>query len=298
MATFARLDNDSGTRLEIAVSPEDDAEVRRISLTNRSDRPREIELTSYVEIALGTLAEDVAHPAFGKLFIETEWVSETTALIARRRARAATDPTLIAFHVLSINGPARAQVEYETDRMRFLGRGRGPEDPEALDGCALSGTTGAVLDPILSLRTRLRLAPGAFARLTFTTGVSSDEVGARALARKYHEAGIAARTFALAYTHALVSHRHIGVSSEAALLFERLGSRVFFSDNSLRADADTLSSNTLGQSGLWRHGISGDLPIALVRVTDPSSVPLVRQVLMAQEHWRLKGLWADTVILN
>jgi cyclic beta-1,2-glucan glucanotransferase len=297
-ATFERRDHGIETRLEIAVSPENDAEVRRISLTNRSDRPREIELTSYVEIALASRAEDTSHPAFAKLFLETEWVAESAALLARRRRRSPADPTLVAFHVLSIDGPAQAQFEYETDRMRFLGRGRGPDDPQALDGRALSGTTGAVLDPILSLRTRLRLAPGAFARLTFTTGVSADDASARALARKYHERGIASRTFALAYTHAQVSRRHAGISVDEAQLFERLGSRVFFSDNSLRADEATLASNTLGQSGLWRHGISGDLPILLVRVTDPSGVPLVRQILMAQEHWRLKGMKADAVILN
>ena len=121
---------------------------------------------------------------------------------------------------------------------------------------------------------------------------------ARALARKYHEPGVASRTFALAYTHAQVSRRYLGISVDEAQLFERLGSRVFFSDSSLRADEETLASSTLGQSGLWRHGISGDLPIILVRVTAPSDVPLVRQVLMAQEHWRLKGLKADAVILN
>jgi cyclic beta-1,2-glucan synthetase len=297
-ATFERRDHGIDTRLEIAVSPENDAEVRRISLTNKSDRPREIELTSYVEIALGSRAEDVAHPCFGKLFVETEWLAESAALLARRRPRSPSDPRLVAFHVLSIDGAAQAQVEYETDRMRFLGRGRGPEDPQALDGRALSGTTGAVLDPVLSLRTRVRLAPGAFARLTFTTGVSGDDGGARAMARKYHERGIASRTFALAYTHAQVSRRHLGISVDEAQLFERLGSRVFFSDNSLRADETTLASNTLGQAGLWRHGISGDLPILLVAVTDPSGVSLVRQVLMAQEHWRLKGLKADAVILN
>ncbi len=297
-ATFERHDHDIEARLEVAVSPEDDAEVRRISLTNRSDRPREIELTSYVEIALASQAEDVAHPAFGKLFIETEWLPECAALIARRRPRAASDPTLIAFHVLSIDGAARAQVEHETDRVRFLGRGRAPDDPQALDGRALSGTTGAVLDPILSLRTRVRLAPGAFARLTFTTGVSEDALLARALARKYHEPGVAARTFALAYTHAVVSLRHLGISVEEAQLFERLGSRIFFSDPSLRADETTLARSTLGQSGLWRHGISGDLPIVMVRVVGPESLPLVRQVLMAQEHWRLKGLKSDAVILN
>ncbi|HKC25362.1 MAG TPA: glucoamylase family protein, partial [Thermoanaerobaculia bacterium] len=297
-AVFTRRDHEIETRLEIAVSPEDDAEVRRISLTNRGARPREIEVTSFVEIALGTVAEDAAHPAFGKLFIETQWVPECAALIARRRPRAAQDPPVLAFHVLSIDGRTQAQVEWETDRLRFLGRGRGPDDPQALDGRALSGTTGAVLDPILSLRTRLRLAPGGFARLSFATGVAKDENTARALARKYHEPAVAARTLALAYTHAQVSLKHLDIPVEEAQLYERLGSRVFFSDASLRAPADVIAASTLGQSGLFRHGISGDLPIVVVRVTEPDDLPLVRQVLTAQEHWRLMGLRADAVILN
>ncbi len=297
-AVIERSDHGIETRLEIAVSPEDDAEVRRISVTNRSDRPREIELTSYVEIALASISEDVSQPAFGKLFIETEWLRESSALLARRRPRSASDPALFAFHVLSIDGRMQAPVEWETDRMRFLGRGRGPDDPVALDGRPLSGTTGAVLDPILSLRTRLRLAPGAFARLSFATGVAADETAAHALAQKYHDPGVAARTFALAYTHAQVSLRHLGISVEEAQLFERLGSRVFFSDGSLRAEREMLARSTLGQAALWAYGISGDLPIVLVRVTEPDDLPLVRHVLMAQELWRLKGIQADAVILN
>jgi cyclic beta-1,2-glucan glucanotransferase len=297
-ATFERLDHEIATRLEVAVSPGDDAEIRRVSLTNRSDRPREIELTSYVEIGLGSVADDVANPAFGKLFVETEWIAENTALLARRRPRGPHDPTLVGFHVLSMQGPTQAQVEWETDRMRFLGRGRGPDNPKAMEGRALSGTTGAVLDPIMSLRTRLRLAPGGFARVSFTTGVAADEPAARECAQKYHDHGVAARAFALAYTQALMAQRHLGISVEQAQLTERLASRVFFSDASLRADGETLARNTLGQDGLWKFGISGDLPIVLVRVREPDDVQLVRQVLTAHEHWRLKGLKADAVILN
>ena len=209
------------------------------------------------------MTEDVTHPAFGKLFVETEWLPESTALVAHRRPRAPNEPSLFAFHVLSIDGRPQAQVEFETDRLRFLGRGRGPEDPLALDGRALSGTTGAVLDPILSLRTRVRLAPGAFARLSFTTGIAADRTAAGALAQKYHDPGVAARTFALAYTNAQVSLRHLGVSVEEAQLFERLGSRVFFSDGSLRADADTMSkqhARAVGLVGTWHLRRSSDRP--------------------------------------
>jgi cyclic beta-1,2-glucan synthetase len=297
-ATFERLDHGIATRLEVAVSPGDDAEVRRVSVTNQSDRPREIELTSYVEVSLGSIAEDVASPAFGKLFIETEWIAENTALLARRRRRGPNDPALVGFHVLAMHGPTQAQVEWETDRMRFLGRGRGPDNPAAMDGRALSGTTGAVLDPILSLRTRLRLAPGGFARVSFTTGIAADEATARDCAQKYHDHGVASRAFALAYTQTQMAARHLGISVEQAQLSERLGSRVFFSDASLRTDSATQAKNTLGQSGLWRFGISGDLPIVLVRVKEPDDVELVKQVLTAHEHWRLKGLTADAVILN
>ncbi len=297
-ATFERVDHDIATRLEVAVSPGDDAEVRRVSLTNRSDRPREIELTSYVELGLGSVAEDVANPAFGKLFVETAWIAENTALLARRRPRSAHDPALVGFHVLSVQGRAQAPVEWETDRMRFLGRGRGPDNPKAMDGRGLSGTTGAVLDPILALRTRLRLAPGGFARVAFTTGVATDEVSARACAQKYHDHGVAARAFALAFTQAQMSMRHLGISIAQAQLSERLGSRVFFSDASLRADAETLARNVLGQDSLWKYGISGDLPIVLVRVQEPDDLQLVRDALTAHEYWRLKGLPLETVILN
>ncbi len=297
-AVFERLDHGIATRLEIAVSPGDDAEVRRLSVTNHSERPREIELTSFVELALGPLADDVANPSLNKLFIETEWIAASTALLAHRRPRSVHDPTPVAYHVLSLSGAIQAQVEWETDRMRFLGRGRGPDDPVAMDGRALSGTTGAVLDPILSLRLRLRLAPGGLARVSFTTGLANDGTSARSCAQKYHDEGVANRVFALAFTQAQVARRHLGISAQQSQLFERLGSRVFFSDASLRADAATLASNTLGQAGLWRFGISGDLPIVLVCVREPEDLPLLRLVLSAHEHWRLGGLRSDVVILD
>lgn len=297
-ATFERLDHEISTRLEIAVSPEDDAEVRRVTLRNHGDRPREIELTSYVELALCSLAEDVAHPAFGRLFSETEWDPQNMALFARRRPRSPNDPPTIAFHVLSLDGASRAQVEHETDRARFIGRGRAPDAPLALDGRALSGSTGAVLDPVFSLRSRLRLAAGASARLTFTTGVAGDEAAAQALARKYHEPRVASRVFALAYTDVVVALRHLGISMEEAQLYDRLGSRLFSSDVSMRAPVGTLAQNTLPQSSLWRHAISGDLPIVLVSVMNASDLELVQHVLMAQEYWRLKGLKFDAVIVN
>ncbi len=297
-ATFRRRDDDISTQLDVAVSTEDDVEVRRITVRNHGTRIREIDVTSYAEIVLTPAANDLAHPAFGKLFVETEYLPDSAALLCHRRPRDAGDAAAWAFHALSLEGRPQGPVEWETDRARFLGRGRSPARPQALDGRALSGTTGVVLDPIVSLRQRIRLPPGATVRLCFATGMASDRETAEALARKYHDPSAAARTFALAMTHAESGLRHLGISADEAMLFERLASRVLGTDGSLRARPDAIASNELGQPGLWPHAISGDLPILLVRVVGDDAMPLVRQVLQAQEYWRLKGLSADVVIVN
>jgi cyclic beta-1,2-glucan synthetase len=300
-ATFRRHDDGVSTRLDVAVSTEDDVEVRRVTVVNQSTRIREIDITSYAEIVLALPADDLAHPAFGKLFLETEYLADSAALLCHRRRRDPRDPAWWAMHVLSLEGRPQGPVEWETDRARFIGRGRDTADPIALDGRALSGTTGIVLDPILSLRQRIRLVPGASVRLSFATGIATDRETAEALARKYRDPSAASRTFALAFAHAQSGLRHLGISGDDALLFERLASRVLHADGSLRATPDIISSNELGQAGLWPHGISGDLPILLVRVVGAKGgkdLQLVRQVLQAQEYWRLKGLSADVVILN
>ena len=297
-ATFRRHNDEVTTQLDVAVSTEDDVEVRRVTVVNQSARTREIDVTSYAEIVLAPPADDLAHPAFGKLFLETEYLAGSAALLCHRRARDPRDPPVWAVHVLSLEGRPQGPVEWETDRARFLGRGRDTDGPAALDGRALSGTTGVVLDPIFSLRQRIRLLPGASVRLSFATGIASDRETAQALAEKYRNPSAASRTFALAFTHAQSGLRHLGISNEEALLFERLASRVLFADGSLRAAPETIRSNELGQAGLWPHGISGDLPILVVRVTGDADTALVREVLQAQEYWRLKGLSADVVILN
>jgi cyclic beta-1,2-glucan synthetase len=296
--SFRRRDDEISTEMDVAVSTEDDVEVRRITIRNHGTRIRELDVTSYAEIVLTSAMTDFAHPAFGKLFVETEYLPDSAALLCHRRPRSPAEAPAWAFHALSLAGRPQGALEWETDRARFLGRGRSPGNPVALDGRALSGTTGIVLDPIVSLRQRIRLSPGATVRLCFATGMASDRETVEALARKYHDPRAAGRTFALALTHVESGLRHLGVSPDEAVLFERLASRVLGTDGSLRAPAATIAANELGQAGLWPHAISGDLPILLVRVVGDQAVPLVRQVLQAQEYWRLKGLSADVVIIN
>jgi cyclic beta-1,2-glucan synthetase len=298
-AEFRRMDGPIETHLEVAVSPENHAEIRRFTLTNHDTRPHDLEVTSYVEIVLSPHAADLAHPAFGKLFLETEYVAAQEALLCRRRPRDVDQKPVWAVHVLALDGPARGAVQYETDRTRFLGRGRTPANPAALDGeKRLSQTTGPVLDPILSLRRQVRVAPESAVMLAFTTALADTREEALALADQYHDFHGVTRGFELAWAHSQLELRHLHLAAEDAHLYQRLAAHVIYLGSALRAPRTVLLANRQGQSALWRYGISGDNPIVLVRITHVEELPLVRQMLAAHVYWRLKGLEVDLVILG
>ncbi|HXO19444.1 MAG TPA: glucoamylase family protein, partial [Thermoanaerobaculia bacterium] len=298
-AEISRRDRTIGSRLEVVVSPEDDAEVRRVSLTNHGLRVREIELTSYAEVVLAPPAADLAHPVFSNLFVATEWIPQLGALLASRRPRAEGEARLWAAHVVAVSGETVGAAQFETDRMRFLGRGRGVRTPmSVIDGSPLSNTVGAVLDPIFSLRRRLRLDPGTTAHVTFSTLVAPSREAALDLADKYRDPAAFERAVTMAWAQAQVQLRHLGIQPDEANLFQRLASRLLFSDPSLRAPAEVLQRNAVGPPALWAHGISGDLPILLVRIDEADDLGIVRQLLKAHEYFRVKLLAVDLVILN
>lgn len=296
---FARRDGALTTRTQISVSPEDDAEARRVSITNHGARACEIEVTSYAELALARQADDVAHPAFAKLFVETEFVAELGALLATRRRRSSADPAVWAAHLAVVEGQAFGDVQYQTDRAQFLGRCRNARTALAMrDGWPLADTCGAVLDPVFALRRKLRIAAGATAHITFWTMVAETRQEVLDLADKHHDAAAFDRASTLAWTQAQIELHHLGVTPDEAQLFQRLANHVHYSDAAVRPAPEVLKRGAGRASLLWAHGISGDLPIILARVQDNDDVDLVRQLLRAQEYWRLKRLAVDLVILN
>ncbi|HEX4112005.1 MAG TPA: glucoamylase family protein [Stellaceae bacterium] len=298
-AEISRDDGAITTVLEVAVSPEDDAEVRRVSITNRGSLVREIELTSYAEIVLASRADDDAHPAFSKLFVETEFVADLGAILVMRRPRSPGDPQVWAAHLAVVEGETVGDAQFETDRAHFLGRGRGIRTPISVIGASrLSNTAGTVLDPIVSLRRRLRVPPQTTARVAFWTLVAPSRQEALDLADKHHEAMAFDRATTLAWTQAQVQLHHLGIDADEAHVFQRLANRVLYSDPTLRPPAETLKRGGGAASLLWPQGLSGDLPIVLVRIDDTSDLNIVRQLLLAHEYWRMKLLSVDLVILN
>jgi len=296
---FRRRDGDIETHTEIALSMEDDVELRRVHITNGSLTRRAFDVTSYAEIVLAPPATDAAHPAFSKLFVETEILPERQAILCTRRPRAPGEPTPWMFHLLTAPKPAGGEVSYETDRMRFIGRGRTTADPQALDdNAALSGSAGPVLDPVAAIRCRITLDPGETAIVDLISGISGTREACVALVERYQDRQIADRVLAAAPAHdqAILSRLH---ASEAdARLYARLAGSVIYANAALRADPGVLGRNRQGQSSLWAYAISGDLPIVLLRIADPANIDLARQLIQAHAYWRLHGLAVDFVILS
>ncbi|GGP25958.1 GH36-type glycosyl hydrolase domain-containing protein [Silvimonas amylolytica] len=298
-AEFHRQDQRYDVRSEIVVSPEDDIELRRIRITNRARRRRILEVTSYAEVVIAPVSADNAHPAFSKLFVESEILPEQQAILCHRRKREQKEPQPYLLHLMAVHGADVDHFSCETDRARFIGRGNTLASPVALTATGhLSNTQGAVLDPVVSVRHHIVLEPEATVTLDLVLGMSDTRDGALALIEKYRDRRLADRVFDLAWTHNLVLLRQINASEADGQLYGRMAGAILYPNAAQRAEVAVLMNNRRGQSGLWGYAISGDLPIVLLRIADPGRIDLVRQLVQAHAYWRLKGLAVDLVILN
>ena len=298
-AEIRRTDGDMEMHTEIVVSPEDDIELRRTRIKNRSRTRRTIEVTSYAEVVLAPAAADMSHPAFSNLFVQTEILHKRHAILCTRRARSITENPPWMLHQMSVHGAKIGNVSYETDRMKFIGRGNSTAAPDAItrDG-ALSGTQGSVLDPIVAIRYQITIEPEQVATVDIVSGAADTREICEALVDKYQDSHLADRVFELAWTHSHVILRQLNITESDAQLYGRLASSIIYANTTLRADPSVLIKNRRGQSGLWSYAISGDLPIILVQIKDISNIDLVRQLVQAHAYWRLKGLAVDLVIWN
>jgi cyclic beta-1,2-glucan synthetase len=296
-ATFMRVDGDIQTSLEICVSSEWNAEVRRLTLTNTGSEARIIEVTTFLEVVLASPAADDAHPAFSKLFIETQYESDTECLLARRRTRDSNEKPIWAVHALTVGCQPLGSVEYETDRACFIGRGHTLSQPQGIRS-RLSGTVGAVLDPAFIMRRRLTIGPGESVQVFAITGVADNREKAISIIDRLSTDHQVERTFQLAWTRSQIELRHLHLKAAEAMVFQTLAGRLLYAAPLRQDQKKNIAANIKGQSGLWAHGISGDLPIVLVRIENAADLPFVVKLILGFEYLRRKGLLMDLVILN
>ena len=298
-AEFRRKDQNFDMHTEIVVSPEDDIELRRIHLTNRSRTRKMIDFTSYAEVVLAPSVQDDLHPAFSNLFVQTEILKEREAILCTRRPRSTEEMTFWMFHMMVVRRTNAGKISFETDRMKFIGRGETINSPCGVKNSdELSNSQGSVLDPIVAIKYNLSIEPDETITIDVITGVGENRDAAIRLIDKYQDRRLANRVFELAWTHNQVALRQINATEADAQLYGRLANSIIYSNSLLRADPGIIMKNRRGQSGLWGYSISGDLPIMLLRIEDSTNIELVRQIVQAHAYWRLKGLIVDLVIWN
>lgn len=298
-AEFRRLDNDIETHTEIIVSPEDDIEIRRTQITNKSDSRREIEITSYAEVVLAHPSSDASHPAFSNLFVETEILQNQHAILCTRRPRSKDEQQPWMFHLMKVNNKKPNAVSYETDRNTFIGRGNSIQSPQVMNNAKiLSNTAGYVLDPVVAIRYTFLLEADETIMLDMMLGITETRDACQGLIDKYQDRHLRDRAFELSWTHSQVVLRQINASEADAQLYGKLAGSVIYANRQLRAQSEILLKNHRGQSALWSYSISGDLPIVLLQITASENMNLVKQLIQARTYWQLKGLVVDLFIWN
>jgi cellobiose phosphorylase len=294
-----RRDGAISTLTEVTVSPVDPIEIRRVTLTNHGTRTAHLELTSYLEVVADDPMADMSHPAYSKLFVETQFMVERSLIIARRRPKSDDERIGYVMHMVRTEADLSSPVRYETSRQDFIGRGGSTASPEALmPGNNLIGKGGSPTDPIMSLQVGLSIATGRSVSISFVTGYCPSMNALLNLCDKLAVRLSDEDIFKLARTSSLLEIEYFKIRSVQLNAIQNLVGAIYCPTNAFREGTDDLMQNTLGQSGLWRFGISGDRPIMLLRISEQKDKGTLKDVLLAYEFLRLQKVRTDLVILN
>lgn len=296
-AVFKRVDRNIETTTEIAVAAGDNVELRKISLKNLGDKSATLELTGYFEVVLTTQEQDIANPVFSNLFVKTGYMPERNCIIASRRPRSDEEKTWCAANMVVLEEDTVVSVQFETDRMKFIGRGRGIAAPAAIGRNPLSGTAGPVLDPVMSLRASVTIEPGKIVTVSFVTAVSSQKESLLSLIEKYSSSESVEAAFHLAKVRSQLEAKHLNIPDDDMALYEEMIPHILFISPLKKLHQAMAMKNTRGQCALWAYGISGDLPIVLAVISNTEDTAMAYEIIKAHEYWRLKGLKVDIVIL-
>ncbi|MFO7547216.1 MAG: glucoamylase family protein, partial [Trueperaceae bacterium] len=296
MVRFRRIAWGIRTTMDVTVDPQRDVELCRIELHELEGRRRRLALTRCAEPVLATAGEDLRHPAFTKLFVEASAPSPN-ALMLRHRRRSPKDPSVSWLHQVIAEHDAVPRVSVETERERFLGRWGSYAAPAALmHHGSLAGVTEAPLDPIVALRDEVDLEAHGTRRIAFLASAGETDVLAEEALAPLLRWDAVDHAFARAAEHAKVELERLHLDGRRWQVAQRLQAALVYPRP---AAAETVApASAIGMAGLWRFGISGDLPVLLVRLRDLEVDALVATLLQAHAFGRGRTLEADLVLLN
>ncbi|MDW7753744.1 MAG: glucoamylase family protein [Brevefilum sp.] len=297
MTEIRRMTDDIRVILQTTITPKDDVCVQKISITNQSNKRRRLRVLSYGEVVLAPQSADQQHPAFNKMFIESSYQADLNMLHFQRRKRSSEEKSLGMAHLLLDD--SSSDLEYETDRGKFIGRGHDISDPIVLNNQSnLGKNIGITLDPIFSMGKRFELKPNETIHLYFLTIAAENLNKTRDLAKSYQNTIKVENAFSSSESYSEKLLRAMDLSSDQLSKYQKLLSNLIYPNARLRPDIAILNSNTLDQSGLWPFSISGDYPILLVMIDHQEELEALQESLLAHAYWQKLGLLIDLVLLN
>lgn len=296
-AEFTRIDGDIETHTEICVTPEENCEIRKVTVTNHGVNDTSIECTSFMEAIISGHLQDLSHPAFNNLFVRTEIIKEYSAILASRRQREDNSHALWAYHTLCVDGSSIGDVEFETDRYKFIGRDRNVSNPKEIR-LPLNNSEGPVIEPAMSIRGRVKIEPQESAVFAYVTGYAKDKNEALEISKKYREINNINRAFELSYIRNYMERKYLSIKPEDMEYFDKMISHIIYQSPLKLKYSNMIIKNKKGQPGLWAYGISGDVPIILVTIKNADDIEIAKKMIMAHEYFNAKGLKTDLVILN
>lgn len=294
-AEYKRRDGEVATQMVVSLSPNHNLEIRRVTITNHGKETRHFEVTSYLEVVCDSHQAEISHPAFHKLFIESEFLEGQSIFLAKRRSSRAREQVYLMHMVKS---PSGEKTEYENDRLKFIGRNRSPENPDAVvNSISLSNQAGFCNDPIMSLRVTLSLNAGESSDISFITGVCHSKEEAIRIGEELEVSYRIDDIFEKFKLQSEIELKYLEIGKRQLNAFQDLISPIFYPSGFYRGPEQNIMRNCKNQSFLWRFGISGDQPILLLTVRSIESLGIIRDVLKAYEYLRINRVMVDLAIL-
>ena len=297
LAEFHRRWGALAVRMDVAVAPVDDIEVRIVTLVNDEDRPRRLTVTTCAEVVLAPPAQHERHPVFSRLFVHSEHVPHVNGVCFTRRPRDPAQRPPVMMHWFASDDASARWSGVEADRAVFLGRGNDWRHPDGVMRPP-EASTGFTLDPLMALRAAVDVGPGATVRLAFLTAVAGSRESATELAERYQTMGAIDWLLSDATAEGGREIARLGIDPAHLPALQTIGSLLVYDHRALRPPTRQLAENVLGQPQLWGLSVSGDLPLLVIRQHDPDDVELVRTLAGGQALWRRRGLPCDLLVLN
>ncbi len=297
-AEFKRMDGDITSHTAVSLSPNHNLEIRKLTLSNNGKEAKQIEITSYMEVVGDSYLAELSHPAFNKLFIESEFLEEQSVFLSKRRGNKVGGNSYI-MHMVKSGVKLIKSVEYENDRLKFIGRNNTLQNPDAVvNSISLSKNTGFCNDPIMSLRINISLGADEAACISFITGVCNSKEEAVKISEELSVAYRIDDIFEKFRLQSEIELKYLDITRPLLNAFQDLISPIFYPSSYYRGPAENIRRNWKNQSFLWKFGVSGDNPIMLLRVKSIEDAGIIKNVLKAYEYLRINRVKVDLIILS